>query len=431
MHKNIIITHGYSDSNKGDLAITAGTVKILHELYPDANITLQSVFSRKDKEFDYHNRFMLKHGINIGELPITSPYTDCQYGSMIRNFQAFLRLITSTVTAVLLCTFSSLYFLNRSQMASINTIKSADLVLLKGGQYIFNDQGVIRGNLYLIRILSPIIIAVKFHKPIILFGHSIGPIKGKIARWLCKHALSTCRAIIVRENLTKELLINLSVNAPIKLAPDIAFLTLPSKPTKTNLENFPSQIKWLGITVVNWHFPESNNVMTARKNYMEAIINVCLRASKILGFNILLIPQVTVQHHGESDIELIDKINDRLIQAGVEVKIISDDLWPSELSYIYGKCFALIGTRLHSCILAACSGTPIIAIRYQGYKTEGVMRELGLINYVHDIYTITADELWYSLQEVIEHHDIIKQNISDAVSNFRELIRNCAITNIY
>jgi polysaccharide pyruvyl transferase WcaK-like protein len=81
--------------------------------------------------------------------------------------------------------------------------------------------------------------------------------------------------------------------------------------------------------------------------------------------------------------------------------------------------------------LAACAGTPIIAIRYQGYKTEGVMSELGLLNYVHDIYTVTADELWNSYQTLIDNHHTIKINLSEKVFTFRETIRDCAKLYIY
>ena len=88
-----------------------------------------------------------------------------------------------------------------------------------------------------------------------------------------------------------------------------------------------------------------------------------------------LFPQVTVQHHGESDLDLLTQLAQRLQQLGVPYLLVSDDLAPEELSYLYGRCQVLLGTRLHSCILAACAATPVVAIRYQGFKTEGIMSD--------------------------------------------------------
>ena len=91
---------------------------------------------------------------------------------------------------------------------------------------------------------------------------------------------------------------------------------------------------------------------------------------------------------------------------------------------IYKRCKFLIGTRLHSCILAANVETPVIAIRYQGYKTQGVMEELGLENLILDIHTINYIELNQKIDFVLKNYGFIKETIKTKTNSFIKLFRN-------
>ena len=49
---------------------------------------------------------------------------------------------------------------------------------------------------------------------------------------------------------------------------------------------------------------------------------------------------------------------------------------PSDVGWIFtSRCELVIGTRFHSCVLAAAAGTPAIAIEYQGTKTRGLVAQ--------------------------------------------------------
>ena len=90
--------------------------------------------------------------------------------------------------------------------------------------------------------------------------------------------------------------------------------------------------------------------------------------------------------------------------------------------YLYSKCKLLIGTRLHSCILAAVAKTPVIAIRYQGYKTQGVMKMLGSSKYVLDIYNLNGQELFGHILEIIANHQKVQKAIAEKVTLMRNHI---------
>src|SRR5699024_1623610 len=56
-----------------------------------------------------------------------------------------------------------------------------------------------------------------------------------------------------------------------------------------------------------------------------------------------------------------------------------------QIKSVYGECDYVIGTRFHSVIFALSEGTPAIAIGYGGNKGRGIMRDIGMPEYVVEI----------------------------------------------
>ena len=80
----------------------------------------------------------------------------------------------------------------------------------------------------------------------------------------------------------------------------------------------------------------------------------------------------------------------------------------------------VIGTRLHSCILALCANTPVLAIKYQGYKTEGVMAAAHLSEYVLDIYTVKDYEIIEKINHIISNLNELKLHINNKVTDINK-----------
>lgn len=420
----VVMLHGYSDSNKGDLAIVVASIQAIKNIYPKSEITLQTVFSKEDPEYIEHHRFVSQLGINVEPMMIPSPYVDNGSHGVFRNLKAMLNLSSNYIKQFIYLKSERVSKFLGIECSALESIKSADIVLLKGGQYIYNDQGGIRGYLYLWRILNPIYIAAHYNKKVVMLGQSIGPVATRLAKKMTKHALGKCKKLVVREDLSYDLMKELSLDRISVIAPDMAFLTTPKNTQALqNTSSIFDGAKWLGVTVVNWSYPGAPDLHLARKNYEDAIFEASLHMSK-KGYRIALFPQVTVKHHGESDMDVIERLADRLKLADISSVIISNDMWPDEFSYLYSRCEMLLGTRLHSCILAACAYTPVVAIRYQGFKTQGVMKSLGIGQFVHDINNVTSEELISSLESVEVKNAEIRALLSDRVSNFKAELMN-------
>ncbi|MCR6666636.1 MAG: polysaccharide pyruvyl transferase family protein [Methyloversatilis sp.] len=262
--------------------------------------------------------------------------------------------------------------------------------------------------------------AHKLRRPVVMLGQSVGPLVDQRGRAMTRRALELCEKLIVREQKSEALLRELGLDSKVVRAPDFAFLIEPTRPEQFGeVVNKLGQGQWIGVTVVNWTFPDSTEPHARREAYLDALFETAVSVANSHGVGIALFPQVTVQHHGESDLDLLNRLAQRLEAVGVPYLLVRDDLAPEELSFLYGMCRVLLGTRLHSCILAACAACPVVAIRYQGFKTEGVMAELGLENRVFDISNVQSTELVPAIEESLAKRDEISAAIAARVARFK------------
>tara|TARA_R110002033_G_scaffold99404_1_gene147787 strand:- start:124 stop:1410 length:1287 start_codon:yes stop_codon:yes gene_type:complete len=408
MIHNIVITHGYSDSNKGDLAITQATVSILKKKFPKANITLMSTFRIEDPDFWFHNRKMKENDIDIIQGILPTPYLGSD-SSFIINLMAVARLVKDIIQLKISINLPFLgKYIGGKQHLAVNTIKKADLVVVKGGQFIYNDKEDLRGNLFLWRTLQPIKVAHQLNKKNIIFGQSVGGFATTRSEKTAAKYLKLCDKVLVREKLSYDLLSKYNVKN-LELMPDTAFY-IDKKEVEINFNNIEDK-DVLGITVVNWNFAESNNPEKAKEQYISNLIYSIEESTVKLNLFPVFIPQVTVKHHGKSDLDLINLISIKLNEKGIKHYTIKEDYSASEMVCLYSKCKLLIGTRLHSCILAAVAGIPVIAIRYQGFKTQGVMDMLGFGHFVHDIHYLDGNKLLKDVESILKDYTVIKTKV--------------------
>lgn len=404
----ILILNGYSDSNKGDLAITDATVSLLKSKNPGAEIILHSVFSKSDSDFNEHNRFIAKTGIKVRQMIVPSPYIK-ETTSKLDHIYALTRLISSyaLLAIYMLGLKKTVKKISLHHYESLNDFFTADKVVMKGGQYIYNDQRGIRGILYLLRMLTPLAL----RNDIVLLSHSIGPIQGKIGTLISKKLLAKAKTIYAREDVTFNFLTKTLKLHNVRHIQDMAFYYHKTKPTEATSNK-------IGVTVVNWNFPEAENREQSRKAYVAALVSTITQLINKQGFEVELVPQVTVRHHGASDVDLMHEISAQVQSSSL--KIVDSDLSPQALVDLYSGYKMVIGTRLHSCILALCANTPVLAIKYQGYKTEGVMAAAHLSEYVLDIYTVKDYEIIEKINHIISNLNELKLHINNKVTDINK-----------
>lgn len=414
----VVITNGYTDSNKGDVAIALGTVAALRQAMPVASLLSHSNYSEAHVDFKTHTRMMAREGIPVVEGTLPSPYLDDSGSGVRRDAAAMARLAYELFCLGILGFLPGLARLHPRKARALAQIRRARLVVARGGQYLHNENGPIRGSIYLARMLLNLAVPIWLHRPTVILGLSIGPIHGALARRLLTATLRPCRAIFVRENRSAEFLRAQGLGATARIVPDLAFLTTS---TPTDASRLPER-GWIGVTLVNWSFPGNPQPQAARAAYLEAVFQALVGCHEAFDLAPLVVHQVTVTHHGRDDRSTQDEIVERLRAHHVPAEQMASDLTPGELCDVFGQCRLVLASRLHTVILAACAGTPAVAIRYQGYKTQGIMEMLGAPMATHNIDQLSVDDLLESIHQVMAQQERLRTELREKVAGLRRQI---------
>lgn len=406
----VVLTHSYSDSNKGDLAITLRTIDAIREHAPDATFTLHTLTASDDVSFDHSHRYTRDMpGVLVRGGPLPSPYSDSDPASALRDARAAGRLTASAARTA----FVGRAGIRWPRSEWEEDLRQADIVIAKGGQYLYDGQGLTRETAYLWRNTEIIRLCRRIRKvgPVLL-GHSVGPLGRRTSRHLVARALEEADATYVREPLSLALVQALG-QTDASLIPDLALMTRPARigPWLAALD-LPDR-PFIAVTVVDWSFPGESDVEESRRRYTTNLAAGILQAARHLGCGVTIVRQVDVVHHGRSDRNGEHDVVEALLDGGVEVRVTGEDLTPSQLSTIYGLAAVVVGTRLHSCILGLCGGAPAIGIAYQGPKTQGVLSALQPGTRVHDVRSLDPAEL---------SKDIVAAVSSDRTAEAREML---------
>lgn len=256
--------------------------------------------------------------------------------------------------------------------------------------------------------------------PYIVYGCGAGPldtITGRLMiRFMCKHASN----ISVRDSESKELLKRIGVKKEIKVIGDPAFTLYHPK---ESYNDAPKEVAVSCVPMFNanyWPYGDvdkyENYVSGMAKNLDHLIekenVNITFFATKYpQDVYVTKDIQKKMKHHSRT-------------------KIIDENLKPQKLLEIVSRHDAVIGTRLHSLIIATCSATPVIGISYHP-KVSNFMRLTGIENRCLTLEEIQKDEMILSRtfcelrknwKEVISETKTIAQKAYEEASKGKELM---------
>ena len=420
----VVITHCLSDSNKGVVAVLFATIRKIRQHYPDAEIVLHSMYPEDHKRFAYHGRFVSQQKVTVREGALPTPYLDDAATGLLSDMPAVFRLFRNVVAAVTIPYLPLMVarWLSPRQAEAYETLQSADLILMKGGHDIGDEPGGLRGRLYFWRILKIIDLSTKSSAPVVILGQSIGRLRGTADGRRVRDVLQHCYKVVVRDDISKEVLATIGLRENVTVVPDIGFLTEPDRSIVVSFAKAPG--KFVGVTVVNWPYggPDGSAGETVMERYSAALTDALERTYKELGATPVFVLQDMTTFHGKSDFQVIRDLCERLRRRDVPAHVMDQDLGPAALAEVYRRCELVIGTRFHSCVLAAAAGTPAIAIEYQGTKTRGLLRSLGLEDHVHALQTLTGDALMDDIRTVFGNRSAMTLALRANVASFRSSI---------
>tara|TARA_R110000850_G_scaffold86050_4_gene185540 strand:- start:3477 stop:4070 length:594 start_codon:yes stop_codon:yes gene_type:complete len=190
----------------------------------------------------------------------------------------------------------------------------------------------------------------------------------------------------------------------------------------SNTDRFRNELdigerNFIGLTVVNWTFPNTRHPETKRSEYINAISDVIKFLHDETGMKIVIFNQVT------DDLTMAYAIKAKL-QNPRYLVIDDTEKEPWELRALISKCKLFIGTRFHSCIFAIMAGVPTIAISYLP-KTQYILEDLGLFDRSTPINSINSDFLkrkaMYCYQNAEQESALMREAVESYKIKFKRL----------
>jgi len=398
--KRVLVTHVYSDANAGDAGILAGLVQLLRG---SGNHKLDAWSTLAGPEGELRGSIPFSEAEFAEIHPALWPgltETD-RVGGSRKGVGRYVRFALHSVRGIMcLCVPWTVHLPIWSvrESRALRACRDASLVVCKGGGFFYSTSH--RETLFLARMLLPIAIAAHFRKRVVLAGHTIGPLRGGVARAMLRTVINQSEAqVFVRESESAKFLRELGVpEVQIHMTSDTAFALdadgvdlLRDRPTGGT-----------GITVRQWAFPGMENTDSLYRNYITAVANYA-RHRKSHGQRVILIAQVTGPTRAEDDRIACEDVR-KATGPGVIDEIIEGPKAPNEWIELYSSLTVVVATRLHSAIFALIATTPTVVISY-GIKADAIMRDRGRASDCLPIAGVTADALIRTTGQVLSDRE--------------------------
>lgn len=326
----------------------------------------------------------------------------------------------------------------RSLPTTLKTIKECDLYILGGGQIIC-DPTVL---LAIIRRLTRSFLAKQlFQKPVMSYALGVGPLNRKISRLLTRYVLNKFDVITVRDIASKELLKEIGVKKTIFITPDPALALVPVDVDRVKQifvrEGLNIEGTLVAIAPYGPAFHRKLSIFSAKyqvkhdiwpkggkekyENYTTEMAKTCDYIIDKYNASIIFVSMDASKWHGGDD-KIGTEITSKMINEE-HAKVIGTQYSPSEMTGILSKMSLVIGSRLHSVILATLVNVPVIGIIFE-QKTKSFMELIGQGKYIMGADKINTEDLIPIVDSVWQNKEQIKKYLEIKLKELEKDVRS-------
>lgn len=431
--KKIALTHCYTDKNRGDAGIIQATSELFKEASNEVNINYHSVYGSSDERLKLESSYAQADNLYPALFP--EPITKVKSFKNIARGWEFIK--SGLVAVALLFKIDGLnrILLKDSRFSALKNLREADLIISKGGSYLYALDNSIRSTLSLIRFVYPFIFAKVYKKKVIIFSQSLGPIKGRLNKLIFYSSLKNIDAIYLRESLCLEkypAVRKLCSKVKTKIIPDAAFYISAETLSASNSAFYPLlKSPFVALTVVDQLYSfdavEQNKAKERYISELKESIEYCINIKKL---RVIIVPQVSSNnsHLGQNDEDIAENIISAL---PTDLKKNCNKLpavfSAGELTTIYASAEFTIGTRLHSTIFSVSQSVPVINIAYHGTKAQGILGSLpSLDGMVLDISTFTSESVIQKIDFITENNNCLRKKLKCDTQEMRHSLLEVA-----
>jgi len=240
---------------------------------------------------------------------------------------------------------------------------SLDLLIIGGGGILMD---LYRSNPFVFGIYGLLVRMTKV--PAAIFGPGVGPINTFIGKKFIKMIATSAKVITVRDQQSKQMLLDIGVKQPINVIMDPAFYL----PFKEEQKKNDKPLK-IGVTAITY-FHGSYWPTHDEEKYGAYIRGMAANLDHILDKE----PDVEIQFFATKHPYDTNTTKDiRELMRHKERTVVCDQmLTHQEIISLIAELDLVIGTRLHSLIMSIVAKTPVIAVGYHD-KVMDVMKAVG------------------------------------------------------
>ncbi len=394
----ILILNGYVRENGGDAAIMSVHIRQFLETYPAAEILIASLE-------DPIERPSYETASNIGSIRRYAGQEDIYKAARVSR-----KLLSFLVALLCFRRPARRFFLSKiiptELKAELQAIYEADIVVSVGGGHLNSVSGL-GGDLNVFYLTLPVILAHRLGKLVVYGPQSFGPFGSKKQDKLVLKAVSKAVLIMVREEISYKVLTDLGVNPDkMLLTADAGFDFKANHKTDVRKQyGFTKSSRVVAITMRAWF-------KGVKREKLEKSFARFIDYLHDKNYEVLLVPQVTTDYRTDDD-----RIAEARIASYCHYKrpvLVTEPADAHKLKSLYDDVDFVVGTRFHSVIFALTSTIPCMAIEYD-HKTSGIMRGLGLEDWVISLNDITAEGLITMFERLEKHYWKYKKTLQEVV----------------
>lgn len=398
----LLLIGNHTCGNRGDGAILRGLLQRMVTLIPQADITITS-------------RYPVSSSYLLGHPMVADPlfaWRKAHLNSRIKQMLAKYLLPGLMMLAVRSGWRWPVRLLPRLFQREIDALAQYDAVIHVGGSVFVDLYGYGQFDYPFLVMLA--------NKPLLLFGHSLGPFEGKFYAKLAATLLEHSNEVVLRETVSLEMLERSALPTQhVTKGGDTAWLVSPEVGQVFKYDWFEQRTEPRPVVAITMRelVPFDKRLNITQQAYEEALARVVDRIVDA-GYDVLAVSTCT----GIDSYHRDDRMNalriGRLLRKPNHYHVVMDELNDVQLGLLLKRCVLLVGTRLHSAIIGMNFGTPAITINYE-HKSEGVMRQLGLSALSQPVSAVLDGSLAALTLDVLSRLDHVKAQVREAVDNER------------
>ena len=250
----------------------------------------------------------------------------------------------------------------------------------------------------------------RLRRPLILWGASVGPFdkSPEFAKQMIEHLRTKVSAFFVREELSREYLLQYKISENVISMADPAFVTdAESLPEDKMGFSLPCEAIGLNISPLMARYVTNGSLAA----WISKSVEILRYLRQKFNNPIVLVPHDNRAH--TNDHKFMSEILKHLGPDHSGIFLLPDSLTAAQTKWVISQMKCIIAARTHAVIAALSSCVPAVSLGYS-IKSEGINGQVfGHTKFLISKENIDKDNIAGTLKEVINSH-----------SNIREYLRN-------